>query len=379
MENFVYHNPTKLYFGKDVISNIGKNAKAIGPKALLVYGKGSIKNNGIYEQVTRLLRQASISWFEYEGIRPNPIIEDVEAAAAIGRDKDVDMIIAVGGGSVLDSAKFISIAVPQEGPAWELVKGRRKPKSSIPIIAVLTLAATGSEMNKFAVVQNNATKEKLGFGNDLIYPMYSYLDPQYTLSVPKNYTSYGIVDLIAHCLEAYFGKGDASLSDKFVYAIIREAMEYGPALLNDLNNYDLRARIMYAATNALNNLTLYGRESGDWGVHSIGHILSVLFDVPHGASLSIAYPAWLRLQQDRIPARIAELGKHLFGTSSAGDTIAEMASLFEALGSPVSLSAIGISSQQKGLIVQTMTDNAVDGSNQKLSMQDYEAIIDFSL
>jgi len=379
MENFVYHNPTKLYFGKDVISNIGKNAKAIGPKALLLYGKGSIKNNGIYEQVTRLLRQASISWFEYEGIRPNPIIEDVEAAAAIGRDKDVDMIIAVGGGSVLDSAKFISIAVPQEGPAWELVKGRRKPKSSIPIIAVLTLAATGSEMNKFAVVQNNATKEKLGFGNDLIYPMYSYLDPQYTLSVPKNYTSYGIVDLIAHCLEAYFGKGDASLSDKFVYAIIREAMEYGPALLNDLNNYDLRARIMYAATNALNNLTLYGRESGDWGVHSIGHILSVLFDVPHGASLSIAYPAWLRLQQDRIPARIAELGKHLFGTSSAGDTIAEMASLFEALGSPVSLSAIGISSQQKGLIVQTMTDNAVDGSNQKLSMQDYEAIIDFSL
>ena len=379
MENFVYHNPTKLYFGKDVISNIGINAKAIGLKALFIYGKGSIKANGIYEQVTMLLRQANISCFEYEGIRPNPIIEDVEAAAAVGRDEDVDMIIAVGGGSVLDSAKFISIAIPQEGPAWDLVKGRRKPKSSIPIIAVLTLAATGSEMNKFAVVQNNATKEKLGFGNNLIYPMYSYLDPQYTLSVPKNYTSYGIVDLIAHCLEAYFGKGDASLSDKFVYAIIREAMEYGPALLDDLNNYDLRAKIMYAATNALNNLTLYGRESGDWGVHSIGHIFSVLFDVPHGASLSIAYPAWLRLQQDRIPARIAELGKHLFGTSSASETIAEMESLFEALGSPVRLGAIGISSQQKGLIVQTMTDNAVNGSIQKLSKQDYEAIIDFSL
>lgn len=379
MENFVYHNPTKLYFGKNVISNLGKNAKAIGPKALLVYGKGSIKGNGIYEQVTEQLRQSNITWFEYEGIRPNPIIEDVEEAAALGRDEDVDMIIAVGGGSVVDSAKFISIAIPQEGPAWELVKGHRNPKSSIPIIAVLTLAATGSEMNKFAVVQNNATKEKLGFGNNLIYPKYSYLDPQYTLSVPKNYTSYGIVDLIAHCLEAFFGKGDASLSDRFVYAIIKEAMEYGPALLNDLNNYDLRARIMYAATNALNNLTFYGRESGDWGVHSIGHIFSVLFDVPHGASLSIAYPAWLRLQQDRIPARIAELGKHLFGTSSAGETIAEMESLFEALGSPVRLSAIGISSQQKGLIVQTMIDNAVDGSNQKLSQQDYEPLIDFCL
>jgi len=379
MENFVYHNPTRLHFGRDVIRNLGRSAKGLGSKALLVYGKGSIKSNGIYDQVTEQLKQSGISWVEYEGIRPNPIIEDVEAAASLGRNDNVDMIIAVGGGSVIDSAKFISITVPQAGPAWDLVKGIIKPGTNIPLIAVLTLAATGTEMNKFAVVQNNATKEKLGFGNNLIYPRYSFLDPQYTISVPKNYTSFGITDLIAHCLEAYFGKGDASLSDKFVYAVIKEAMEYGPALLNDLGNYDLRARIMYAATNALNNLLLYGRESGDWGVHSIGHVFSVLYDVPHGASLSIAYPAWLKLQQDRIPGRIAELGKNIFNTSNANDTIAELESFFEAIGSPVRLGTTGISSTQKNNIIQNMIDKEVEGSHHKLSHQDYDTLIDLCM
>ncbi|MEA3479742.1 MAG: iron-containing alcohol dehydrogenase [Bacteroidota bacterium] len=379
MENFVYYNPVKLHFGKNVIRKLGQTARSLGSKALLLYGKGSIKSNGIYDQVTDQFRQANITWVEYAGIRPNPAIEDVVAAARLGREENVDFIVAVGGGSVIDSAKFTSIAIPYDGPAWNLVKGTAKPGSNTPLIAVLTLAATGTEMNKFAVVQNNATSEKLGFGNDLIYPRYSFLDPQYTLSVPKNYTSYGIVDLIAHCLEAYFGKGEATLSDKFVYSIIREAMEFGPALLNDLENYELRAKIMYAATNALNNLLLYGRESGDWGVHSIGHVFSVLYDVPHGASLSIAYPAWLRLMKDRIPERIEELGKHLFNTSSANDTIAEMESLFGVLGSPVRLNDIGINVHQKNKIIQTMIKNEVGGVHHKLSQQDYEELIDLCL
>jgi alcohol dehydrogenase YqhD (iron-dependent ADH family) len=379
MENFEYYNPTRLYFGKAVVNKLGLDAGSLGKRALLVYGKGSIKTNGIYDQVTDQLRKAGISRVEYAGIRPNPVIQDVDAAAELGRKEGVDMIIAVGGGSVVDSAKFISIAIPQDGPAWDLVKGRKKPKAAIPLLAVLTLAATGSEMNRFAVVQNNETLEKLGYGNNLVYPRFSYLDPQYTVSVPKNYTAYGIVDLIAHCLEAYFGKGDASLSDRFVYAIIREAMDYGPALLKDLSSYDLRARIMYAATNALNNLTSYGRESGDWAVHSIGHVFSVLYDVPHGASLSIAYPAWLKLHQERIPGRIAELGKNLFGTSGAGDTIAELESFFEAIGSPVRLSSVGISPDQRERIVRVMDQNEVSGSNHELSNTDHEKIIDLCL
>ncbi|MBE9492505.1 MAG: iron-containing alcohol dehydrogenase [Bacteroidetes bacterium] len=376
MENFTLYNPTKLFFGKDVAEKLGKTVRTLGKKALFVYGEGSIKKTGIYDQVIKQLNSAGIDFVEYPGIRPNPIIEDVDAAAELGRKENIDFIIAVGGGSVIDSAKFISIAIPYGGPVWDLVTDKVKPKGNIPIVAVLTLAATGTEMNRFAVVQNNITREKLGYGNPLLYPRYSFLDPQYTITVPKNYTAYGIADLIAHCFEAFFGKGEASLSDRFVYAIIKEAMEYGPALLNDLRDLELRSRIMYAATSALNNLTLYGRVSGDWGTHSIGHVLSVLYNVPHGASLSIVYPAWLKLQRNRIPERIAELGQNLFNVTRVDETIAETEAFFTVIGCPSRLSDIGISPNQKQTIFRTMVDNEVNGNNHKLSHDDYRMLID---
>jgi alcohol dehydrogenase YqhD (iron-dependent ADH family) len=378
MENFILYNPVKLHFGKGVVDGLGKAVLKYGKRVLLVYGGGSIKKNGIYDQVLAQLSKAGIDVFEYQGIRPNPVIEDVDAAAALGRDKQVDVVLAVGGGSVIDSAKIISITIPASGSGWDFIKGNAKPKTAIPLISVLTLAATGTEMNRFAVVQNNATKEKLGYGDALTYPRESFLDPAYTISVSPDYTSYGITDLIAHSLEAYFGEGEASLSDRFVYAIIREAIDYGPLLIKDLKNYQLREKIMYAATNALNNLTMYGRKSGDWGVHSIGHVLSVLYDVPHGASLSIAYPAWLRLHLDRIPDRITDLGKNLFGTVSAEAAILELESFFKLIGSPVSLAEIHINADQKGEeIFQTLKLNRVGGNHHKLTDQDYRELIRF--
>jgi alcohol dehydrogenase YqhD (iron-dependent ADH family) len=378
MENFILYNPVKLHFGKGVVDGLGKAVSKYGKRVLLVYGGGSIKKNGIYDQVLAQLSKAGIDVFEYQGIRPNPVIEDVDAAAALGRNKQVDVVLAVGGGSVIDSAKIISITIPVSHSGWDFIKGNEKPKTAIPLISVLTLAATGTEMNRFAVVQNNATKEKLGYGDALTYPRESFLDPAYTISVSPDYTSYGITDLVAHSLEAYFGGGEASLSDRFVYAIIREASEYGPLLMKDLKNYQLREKIMYAATNALNNLTMYGRKSGDWGVHSIGHVLSVLYDVPHGASLSIAYPAWLRLHLDRIPDRITELGNNLFGTVSAEAAILELESFFKLIGSPVSLAEIHINADQKGEeIFQTLKLNRVEGNLHKLTDQDYRELIRF--
>ena len=277
MENFDIYNPTKAIFGKDVIKKLSREVKHFGTRVLLVYGKGSIKKNGIYDAVIEQLKIAGAEVTEYAGIRPNPIIEDVREAVKLGKEKNVNLVLAVGGGSVVDSAKIIALCLPSEADPWDFVKGKRMVVGGVPIIAVLTLAATGTEMNRLAVVQNNETKEKIGFGYFPMYPKISFLDPSYTLSVSAEYTAFGITDLIAHALEAYFGKGDASLSDRFVYSIIKEALDYGPALMNDLQDYDLRARIMYAATMALNNLTMYGRESGDWGVHSIGHVLSVLY------------------------------------------------------------------------------------------------------
>ena len=376
MENFEIYNPVKAYFGLGVISNLPAEITRRGKRVLLVYGKGSIKDNGIYDAVMEQVESAGAEVFEFSGIKPNPIIEDVRAATALGKAKNVDLILAVGGGSVIDSAKVIAIAIPGEHDPWEYVKGNKKPVSGIPLLAVLTLAATGTEMNCVAVVQDNETNEKIGFRYPSMYPAVSFLDPSYTISVSADYTSFGIVDLITHALEAYFGKGDASLSDRFVFSIIREAIEYGPRLMEGLSDYDLRARIMYAASMALNNLCIYGRISGDWGVHSIGHVLSVLYDVPHGASLSIAYPAWLRLHEDKAGDRIIHLGRNLFGTHAVNDTINALEDFFRKINTPVKLSGTSYGLYDKETIIQTMTDNAVSGVHHKLSEDQYRELLE---
>jgi alcohol dehydrogenase YqhD (iron-dependent ADH family) len=376
MENFILYNPVKLHFGKGVVKDLGKTVANYGKRVLLVYGGGSIKKNGVYDQVMEQLRFINADVFEYNGIKPNPVIEDVDLAAALGREKNADVVLAVGGGSVIDSAKIISVTIPVLHSGWDFIKGKAKPEINVPLITVLTLAATGTEMNRFAVVQSNATMEKLGYGDPLTYPRESFLDPAYTISVSLDYTSYGITDLIAHSLEAYFGEGEATLSDRFVFAIIREALDYGPLLMKEPGNYRFREKIMYAATNALNNLTIYGRKYGDWGVHSIGHVLSVLYDVPHGASLSIVYPAWLRLHKDRIPDRIAELGKNLFGVNSPDAAINELESFFRSIGSPVKLSEYGIHIAEKGEeIFQTLKQNKAGGNHHKLADEDYRELI----
>lgn len=375
MENFEIYNPVKAYFGRDVILRLAGEIRKHGKKILLVYGKGSIKKNGIYDAVMQQIQKAGAEVYEYSGIKPNPVIEDVRDAVSLGKSKGVDLVIAVGGGSVIDSSKAISIGIAGDEDPWKYAKGRRMPQGGVPILAVLTLAATGTEMNRFAVVQNNETNEKIGFGYPPMYPKVSFLDPAYTISVNAAYTSYGIVDLIAHALEAYFGKGDASLSDRFVFSIIREALEYGPQLMQDLKSYDLRARIMYAATMALNNLTAYGRVSGDWGVHSIGHVLSVLYDVPHGASLSIAYPAWMKLNRDSAGDRIIQLGENLFGVSTVDETISALEDYFTSINSPVRLSETSYGAYDKEEIIKTMASNKASGAHHRLSVEDHRELI----
>ncbi len=375
------YNPTKLHFGRDVIKGLGRAVSEFGDKVLLVYGGGSIKNNGIYDQVMDQLNAGGMTVWEYGGIRPNPVIGDVDEAAALGRRHNVDVIVAVGGGSVIDSGKVISITIPYQGSGWDFYAGRYKPVTAVPLIAVLTLAATGTEMNPFAVVQNRATMQKLGGRNDLMYPRHSFLDPAYTFSVSREYTAYGIADLMAHCLEAYFDDGDASLSDRFVFSILQEAIGYGPPLLDHLHDYDLRARIMYAASAALNKImTMNGRKNaGDWGVHAIGHVLSLLYDLPHGATLSIAFPAWMKLQSERIPDRIAFLGKNVFDVATPGETIYALESFFTLLGCPVRLSQAGIGEDKKDEILQMMILNKVGGNYHKLSVEDYSRIISLCL
>jgi alcohol dehydrogenase YqhD (iron-dependent ADH family) len=377
MENFRIENPTIVHFGKDVIRNLGKTMTPIGKKVLLVYGKGSIKKYGIYDAIIEQLKLIQAEVAEYNGIKSNPVIEDVDAAAEVGRKFQPDVILAVGGGSVIDSAKIIALTIPVDFSGWKFMTNQAMARKAVPLVAVLTLAATGTEMNQFAVVQNHATKQKLGYGNRLIYPRHSFLDPQFTFSVPRDYTAYGISDLVAHAMENYFGKGEATLSDRFVYAIIREAMDAGPKLLGDLENYDLRARIMYAATCALNGLTAYGRVSGDWAVHDLGHVISLLYDTPHGATLSVVYPAWLRRMKERIPGRIEELGLNLFSSQSAKDTITSFERFMKSIDCPVRMNEIGIGIEKKNEIFETMMHCKVNGSNLKLDKDDVQRILEF--
>ncbi len=377
MENFVAYNPVQLHFGKEVVSGLGKTVRQYGNKVLLVYGKGSVKKNGSYDDLVAQLNKFGMEITEYSGIKSNPVIEDVQNAIKLGVEKQVDMVIALGGGSVIDSAKMIALCIPENLDAWKVMKMRAFPKKSLPIITVLTLAATGSEMNMFAVVQNPETGEKMAHKNPLIFPKHSFLDPVYTFSVSPEYTAYGIVDLIAHSFEAFFAAGEADLSDRFVQAIVQEAMRYALPVLKEPDNYDYRANIMWIATSALNGTTAYGRAgSGDWGVHAIGHTLSVLYDTPHGASLSIAYPAWLKLMKNRIPDRIKRLSNLIFNTNECDDFIVKLETFFRQIKAPVKLQDINIEESRKEEIVNAMIKTKVNGYYQELSETDLEKIVD---
>ena len=376
MENFTAYNPTKLHFGSGIVKDLGKAAAELGKKALLVYGKGSVLRNGSYHDTVKQLKEHDIGIVEYNGIKPNPLVDDVDKAAAIGRREQVDMVVAVGGGSVIDSAKIIAISVAENVKGWDIMTRHHDPKRTLPLLAVLTLAATGTEMNGAAVLQNHDTDQKIGLRHPLNFPAESFLDPAYTLSVPANYTAYGIVDLVAHALEAWFGKGDAWLSDRFVVAIIREALEIGPLLMEDLSNEEYRARIMWAATNALNDMTMHGRTSGDWGVHALGHILSYLYDTPHGATLSIYFPAWMRHLGSSQPQRIVELGSALFGVYTVEETVTSFEQFFESLGSPIRAAGAGIGQEKKEEVLELTNRNKASGLHIQLDDDDRASIIE---
>jgi len=374
MENFILYNPTALHFGKDVINSLSEKIKLYGNKVLLVYGKGSVIKHGYYDIVTKKLKEANISYVDYSGIKPNPIVEDVEEAVKIGIENKVDLVLALGGGSAIDSAKVIALCILENLNPWDVVIGKVAPTKALPIITILTLAATGTEMNHFSVIQNKKTQEKLGFRNEFMHPKHSFLDPQFTYTVPQSYTAYGIVDIIAHAFENYFGNGDSPLADRFAASIIKEAMDFAPLVLKNPHNYEYRANMMLQATYALNGTTASGKTGGDWGVHAIGHILSLQYDTPHGASLSIAYPAWFKLMKNIIPYRIKKLSSLLFDTEDIDLFISKMESFFKSINSPIKLSETNISYDKKDEIINLMIKNKVSGYNYEFN--DYEKLVD---
>ncbi len=378
MENFTAYNPVKLYFGSDAIDKLPGELQQAGQKVLLITGKGSVKKYGYYDQVVQQLKNTGKEIVEYSGIKPNPVVDDAEKAVALAHQHQIDFVLALGGGSVVDTAKMVALAYANNVPVWKLMKHEVKPVKKIPLFVVLTLAATGTEMNAAAVLQNHQTQEKIGYYSPLMYPKASFLNPAFTLTVPKNQTVNGIVDLVAHSLEAYFSGGDAPLSDRFVASIILETTDYAPLLLKNLQNYDLRARMMWTATVAENGTIMHGRSTtGDWGTHALAHHISLLWDTAHGETLSVVFPAWMKAMKYKVNQRIENLGYLLTGQKiTADETIEWFEKFFGSIGAPVSFEQLGLTAQDKEKLLHLWKKNKPSGMHIKLNEKDYQNIIE---
>ena len=347
MQSFVYHNPTKIVFGEGTIDQIGTESAPFGKKALYIFGKGSIMKNGVYDKTVASLQKAGIQLVEFGGVKANPVLSHTREGVELAKRENVDCIVAVGGGSVIDEAKAISAGVATKTDPWEFYSRRQKVFGGIPIITVLTMSATGTEMNGGTVITNEQTKEKLGLGSPFLYPKASILDPTTLVSVPADQTAYGAVDAITHLLESYFTKSDpfTPIQDRYTEGIIKTITEITGRMQSTPNDLAARSTFMWAATLAWNGLAPSG--VGNWSTpnHLIGHSMSALHDTPHGASLSISLSGWMPWyaeQSEENAARIVQFGKAVFDTQNVSETINKFRAWFRSIKSPTKLSDIGV-------------------------------------
>ena len=350
MTNFYYHIPTDIYFGKGQISALGERLPTLGRHILLVYGGGSIKRSGLYECVCAELHRADIEWEEIAGVEPNPRIQTVRRGAAICREKKIDVVLAVGGGSTIDCAKMVAAAACYDGDAWDLVLDGSKVEKALPVVSVLTLAATGSEMDGFSVISNYEKNEKWVSSSELYKPRFSIMDPEYTFSVPAYQTACGASDIISHTLENYFNtERGAYLQARMAEGILKTCIHYAPIAIAEPDNYEARANLMWASSMAINGVVRYG-EMTAWSVHPMEHELSAFYDITHGAGLALLTPYWMeQVLGDGTIWRFVEYGVNVWGISSekkpyaiAQEAIAKTREFFVSLGMPSHLSELGI-------------------------------------
>ncbi|MFA6923684.1 MAG: iron-containing alcohol dehydrogenase [Bacteroidales bacterium] len=348
MINFTYNVPTRIYFGKEQIKNLEKEIKNY-KSILLAYGAGSIKKCGLYQKVVDILKANNISFCELSGIKPNPRLTSVKQGIELCRKNKVDFILAVGAGSTIDCAKAVAFGYYYEGDVWDFFKGKSQIKNALLLGTILTLAATGSEMNGNTVVSNEELQEKLSVGSDLLRPVFSILDPVYTMTLPKEQTAAGVADIMAHVYEQYFSSvGDAYLQNRLAEAILKTCIEFGPVAINEPDNYEARANIMWAGSLALNGLLTYGK-TGDWAVHGIEHEISAIYDLTHGTGLAIIYPNWMDyVLNEKTVDKFSEYAKNVFGINGsdkfqiAKEGIKKTRDFFNLLGLPSTLSQVKI-------------------------------------
>ena len=342
MENFVFQNPTKLIFGKGMITRLAKEIPT-GKRILITFGGGSVKKNGVYEQVKEALKE--FETFEFWGIEANPKIETLRKAIQLGKENQVDFLVAVGGGSVLDGTKLIAAGLLYEGDAWDLVIKGRTDKA-LPMATVLTLPATGSEMNSGAVISRLETAEKFAFYSR--HPMFSILDPTVTFTLPLHQIACGIADTFVHVMEQYMTTPDQShLMDRWAEGILQTLIEIAPKILDKQDNYDLMSEFMLCATMGLNGFIALGVKQ-DWATHMIGHELTALHGLTHGATLAIVFPGLLRTLKADKYGKILQYGERIWGITTGTEeerietTISKTEEFFKSLGLPTRLGEANI-------------------------------------
>lgn len=352
--HFEFHNPTRILFGVGNLSRLGEVVREYGGKALLVTGGGSVKKNGVYDRAVESLAAAGVAVAECSGIEPNPRITSVARGADIARREGCDVVVALGGGSVMDASKVISAAALYHGDPWDMIlHGQEEvhvPTEALPVITVPTLAATGSEANCGAVITNKETTVKSFIQIPLLYPRAAIVDPELTVSVPGDQTAYGVCDLIAHVTEAYFnGVGHTPIQDRFAEGVILTAMEWGPRAVADGADVEARAQIQWAALVALVGWLQAGVDA-PYPVHMMEHTVSAYHDVTHAAGLAVINPAWMRFAAKAHPAKFVQFAERIFGLAPRSvddlDCALEGIDRFEAflrsIGCPTRFSELGI-------------------------------------
>lgn len=378
MRNFEFLSPTKIIFGRGVEERVGEEVKQYGKRILFHYGKSSIFKTGLYDKIVASLKKSGIEYIELGGVQPNPRLGLVKEGIELCRRSGIDFILAVGGGSVIDSAKAIAVGVPYEGDVWDFYSGKAEPKTALPIGVVLTIPAAGSEASKSSVITNEDGWYKRSLNVDIIRPKFAIMNPEVTFTLPPYQTACGVADIMAHVIERYFtNEKGVDFTDRLCEATLKTVIENVFIVLKDPTDYDARAQIMWASTVAHNDLLGTGR-IGDWASHAIEHELSGIYDIPHGAGLAIVFPAWMRYVYRHNVERFAQFAVRVWNVDpnfeslerTALEGIERLRRFFKDIGLPTTLAEANIGEDRLEEMATKCTEKGEIGNFVKLNRDD---------
>jgi len=378
LENFIFKNETKIIFGRGTENDAGKEILKYGRRVLFHYGGGSIKKSGLYEKIMKSLKNSGLTIFELGGVKPNPVVSLIREGIKICRENDIDFILAVGGGSVIDSAKGISMGVNYKGDIWDFFEGKAKLESTVPIGVIVTIPAAGSESSVVTVITNEDGLIKRGFHSSMLLPKFAILNPELTFTLPVFQVACGAADILAHTFERYFTQSkNVDLTDRLCEGLMKSVIKNSKIAISDQGNYDAMAELMWASTIAHNGILGTGRIE-DWASHKFGHELSALYGITHGASLAVMFPAWMKYVYKYNIERFAQFAARVFNIDADFNDeehlalmgIKEIENYFKEIGLPTTLKELNVSSENFELMAQKAVAKGPIGNFVKISKED---------